>query len=44
VKDSAQAELEVREPGAYRVELYLDQLGPLLKGKPWVISNPIFVR
>jgi len=44
VKDSAQADLEVKEPGAYRVELYLDQLGPLLKGKPWVISNPIFVR
>jgi hypothetical protein len=44
VKDSAQAELEVKEPGAYRVELYLEQLGPLLAGKPWVISNPIFVR
>jgi hypothetical protein len=44
VKDSEQAGLEVKEPGAYRVELYLDQLGPLLTGKPWVISNPIFVR
>jgi hypothetical protein len=44
VKDSAQAELEVREPGVYRAELYLDQLGPLLTGKPWVISTPIFVR
>jgi hypothetical protein len=44
VKDSALAELEVKEPGAYRVELYLEQIGPLLTGKPWVISNPIFVR
>jgi hypothetical protein len=44
VKDSARAELEVKEPGVYRVELYLDQLGTLLTGKPWVISNPIFVR
>jgi hypothetical protein len=44
VKDSAQAELAVKEPGAYRVELYLDRLGSILAGKPWVISNPIFVR
>jgi hypothetical protein len=44
VKDSAQAELSADRPGVYRVELYLDQLGSLLDGKPWVISNPIFVR
>lgn len=43
-KDSAQAELQVGERGVYRVEVYLDQLGGLLAGKPWVISNPIFVR
>ena len=30
--------------GVYRVEVYLDQLGSLLDGKPWIISNPIFVR
>jgi hypothetical protein len=44
VKDSTAAELSVERPGVYRVELYLDQLGGLLEGKPWVISNPIFVR
>ena len=44
LKDSAQAELSVDSKGVYRVELYLDQLGGFLEGKPWVISNPIFVR
>ena len=44
VKDSEAAEISVAEKGVYRVELYLDQLGGLLAGKPWVISNPIFVR
>jgi hypothetical protein len=44
IKDSAEAELNADRPGVYRVELYLDQLGGLLEGKPWVISNPIFVR
>ena len=44
LKDSTQAELSVDRRGVYRVELYLDQLGGFLEGKPWVISNPIFVR
>jgi hypothetical protein len=44
VKDSARAELTVERAGAYRVEVYLDQLGPLLEGRPWIVSNPIFVR
>ena len=44
VPDSAQAELTADRKGVYRVELYLDQLGDLLAGKPWIISNPIFVR
>jgi hypothetical protein len=44
VKDSTQAELTAERKGVYRVELYLDQLGNLLDGKPWIISNPIFVR
>ena len=29
---------------ASSIEVYLDQLGSLLEGKPWIISNPIFVR
>jgi hypothetical protein len=44
VKDSARAEMQVTRAGVYRVEVYLDQLGPLLEGKPWIVSNPIFVR
>ena len=44
VKDSRQAELNADRTGVYRVEVYLDQLGSLLDGKPWIISNPIFVR
>ena len=44
VADSARAELSVDRAGVYRVEVYLDQLGPLLEGKPWIVSNPIFVR
>lgn len=44
VKDSAEATLAVERTGVYRVEVYLDQLGGFLEGKPWIISNPIFVR
>jgi hypothetical protein len=43
-KDTSLAVLAVEGPGVYRVELYLDQLGSLLAGKPWVISNPVYVR
>jgi len=32
------------QPGAYRVEVYLDQLGPPFDKMPWIMSNPIFVR
>ncbi len=30
--------------GAYRVEVYLDGLPSPATGKPWIISNPIYVR
>ena len=42
--DSSRAYLAVGQKGVYRVEVYLDQLGSLLAGRPWIISNPIFVR
>ncbi|HEV2705949.1 MAG TPA: hypothetical protein VGV59_08490 [Pyrinomonadaceae bacterium] len=42
--DSARVELTVAEKGVYRVEVYLDRLGDFLVGKPWIISNPIYVR
>ena len=44
VRDSGLAEFNADVKGVYRVEVYLDQLGSLLDAKPWIISNPIFVR
>ncbi|HZI17494.1 MAG TPA: hypothetical protein VEY09_02775 [Pyrinomonadaceae bacterium] len=44
VPETTTAEVMADERGAYRVEVYLDGLGPLLEGKPWIISNPIYVR
>ena len=44
VPDSSRASLAVGQKGVYRVEVYLDQLGSLLEGRPWIISNPVFVR
>jgi hypothetical protein len=43
-RDTTAAEVLVEERGAYRVEVYLDSLGELLEGKPWIISNPVYVR
>jgi hypothetical protein len=40
----AQKEVAVTERGVYRVEVYLPQLGNIMAGKPWIISNPIYVR
>ncbi len=44
VSDSLRADLAARQKGVYRVEVYPDRLGSLLEGRPWIISNPIFVR
>jgi hypothetical protein len=41
---AAVKEFPVTERGVYRVEVYLTQLGSLVKDKPWIISNPIYVR
>jgi hypothetical protein len=38
------AEFPVNTPGVYRIEAYLDSLPSPAAGKPWVISNPIYVR
>jgi hypothetical protein len=37
-------EIALTERGVYRVEVYLPQLGNLVSTKPWIISNPIYVR
>lgn len=34
----------VTEAGVYRVEAFLDQLPVPLQDRPWIISNPIYVR
>lgn len=38
------AEFEIGEKGVYRIEAYLDSLPSPAAGKPWIISNPIYVR
>jgi hypothetical protein len=43
-KSGTIAEFSPDGPGVYRVELYLDSLPAPVKGQPWVISNPIYVR
>ena len=41
---ASRKEFQVAERGVYRVEVYLTQLGTLVKDKPWIISNPIYVK
>lgn len=31
-------------PGVFRLEVYLLDAPPLIKGKPWILSNPVYVR
>ena len=37
-------QIKPNQPGTYRVEVYLDQLGSPFNRMPWIISNPIYVR
>jgi hypothetical protein len=37
-------DVEVKERGVYRIEVYLPQLPPPVRNQPWIISNPIYVR
>jgi len=37
-------DISVSERGVYRVEVYLPQLGKPVGDKPWIISNPIYVK
>jgi hypothetical protein len=34
----------ISDTGTYRVEVYLDSLPAPVKGQPWIISNPVYVR
>lgn len=42
--DSVEMAANVSEAGTYRVEVYLDRLGPPFDAAPWIMSNPIYVR
>jgi hypothetical protein len=42
--DTSEITFDSDGPGAYRVEVYLDQLGSPFDNMPWIISNPIYVR
>lgn len=37
-------EIPVTERGVYRVEVYLPEIDKIIGEKPWIISNPIYVR
>ena len=43
-KSGPSADFPISAPGVYRVEVYLDSLPAPVKGQPWIISNPIYVR
>jgi len=43
-KPGTAAEFSITAAGVYRVEAYLDSLPTPVKGQPWIISNPIYVR
>lgn len=43
-QNTAELSFKPEQPGTYRVEVYLDQLGPPFDKMPWIISNPIYVR
>jgi hypothetical protein len=43
-REVAAHEWTAREAGVYRVVCYLPQLSAPLDAKPWIISNPIYVR
>lgn len=42
--DALEFTFPIKEAGTYRVEVYLDQLGPPFDKIPWIISNPIYIR
>jgi hypothetical protein len=41
---SEATEFPVTQQGVYRIEAFLDQLPHPLNDKPWIISNPIYIK
>jgi len=42
--NSTSIDFETKQGGAYRVEVYRDDLGEPFSGMPWIMSNPIYLR
>ncbi len=42
--DQRTTEFDIHDKGTYRIEAYLDSLPLPARGKPWIISNPIYVK
>lgn len=42
--NATETNLQVKERGTYRAEIYLDSLGKPFDAMPWIISNPIYIR
>jgi len=43
-KSGSKVEFPINSKGAYRVEAYLDSLPAPVRGQPWILSNPIYVK
>jgi hypothetical protein len=43
-KSGSEVEFPIKSKGAYRVEAYLDSLPAPAMGKPWILSNPIYIK
>ena len=43
-KSGSKVEFPINSKGAYRVEAYLDSLPAPATGKPWILSNPIYIK
>lgn len=44
VSAAPEARFAIATAGVYRVEVYLDSLPAPATGKPWIVSNPIYIR
>ena len=43
-KSGSKVEFPINSKGSYRVEAYLDFLPAPATGKPWILSNPIYIK
>jgi len=43
-KSGSTGDFSISTAGVYRVEVYLDSLPSPVKGQPWILSNPIYIK